>query len=155
MTHQPGVAGGAGGAGGAGAGSAWRRVRRALNVLTQWRPKGSPECDAVRDHGERTILLHAEVTAFIALCRDKGGSRDRGTPPGGVMAISRDEQSMSTPHAAYHVGDGIPPRDPAVAGFVGRRRALQEAIPDEHGSRAARRAWAREQRRKEKEKHAQ
>jgi hypothetical protein len=59
------------------------RTWRALNILTKWRtifagwqlgtrPKGDPECDAVRDHRELTILLRAEVTAFTALLREKG-----------------------------------------------------------------------------------
>lgn len=60
-----------------------QRTMAALNVLTKWRtlftgwqlgtrPKGDPECDAVSDHRELTMLLRAEVTAFTALLRKKG-----------------------------------------------------------------------------------
>jgi len=59
------------------------RTMKALNTLAKWRvlftgwqlgtrPKGDPECDAVRDHRELTILLRAEVTTFTALLREKG-----------------------------------------------------------------------------------
>lgn len=59
------------------------KTMQALNILTKWRtiftgwqlgtrPKGDPECDAVLDHRELTILLRAEVTAFTALLREKG-----------------------------------------------------------------------------------
>lgn len=54
----------------------------ALNRLAKWRalftswqlgtrPAGDPECDAVRDHRELTILLRAEVSALTCLLRDK------------------------------------------------------------------------------------
>lgn len=53
-----------------------------INRLTKWkmvfagwqlgtRPVGDPECDAVRDHREVTILLRAEVTTLIALLVEK------------------------------------------------------------------------------------
>jgi hypothetical protein len=59
------------------------RTVRALNILTKWRtifagwqlgtrPKGDPECDAVRDHRELSMILRAEVTAFTGLLREKG-----------------------------------------------------------------------------------
>ena len=49
-----------------------------LNRLGKWRallagwqvgsrPKGDPECDAIRDHREATLLLRAELTAVIHL----------------------------------------------------------------------------------------
>ena len=49
-----------------------------INRLTKWkmvfagwqlgtRPVGDPECDAVRDHREVTILLRAEITTLLAL----------------------------------------------------------------------------------------
>lgn len=55
----------------------------ALNRLAKWRsvfagwqlgtrPKGDPECDAVRDHREATLLLRAEVTTLAALLIKKG-----------------------------------------------------------------------------------
>lgn len=54
-----------------------------LNRLGKWRslfagwqlgtrPKGDPECDAVRDHRELTILLRAEVNALTRLLIEKG-----------------------------------------------------------------------------------
>jgi len=60
-----------------------QKLDEALNRLTKWRsvfagwqlgtrPKGDPECDAVRDHREVTILLRAEVTTIIGLCVKKG-----------------------------------------------------------------------------------
>ena len=50
-----------------------------LNRLAKWRtlfagwqlgsrPKGDPECDAVRNHRETTLLLRAEMSALTALC---------------------------------------------------------------------------------------
>lgn len=53
-------------------------LRNAANKLAKWRtvfagwqlgtrPKGDPECDAVRDHREATILLRAEVSALTRL----------------------------------------------------------------------------------------
>lgn len=55
----------------------------ALNKVAKWhavfagwqlgtRPKGDPECDAVRDHREVTILLRAEVTALTQLLMESG-----------------------------------------------------------------------------------
>lgn len=55
----------------------------ALNRLSKWkalfagwqlgtRPKGDPECDAVRDHREATLMLRAENNAIIALLVAKG-----------------------------------------------------------------------------------
>jgi hypothetical protein len=55
----------------------------ALNRLGKWRsifagwqlgtrPKGDPECDAVRDHREVTILLRAEMSAAIGVLVRKG-----------------------------------------------------------------------------------
>jgi hypothetical protein len=63
------------------------------------------------------------------------------------MATSRDEQSLGSPHGQFVVGDGIPPKDPALAGFVGKRRAVHGAAPDLDGNRAARRAWKKVARR--------
>jgi hypothetical protein len=54
-----------------------------VNRLAKWcvlfagwqlgtRYKGDPECDAVRDHREATILLRAEVSALVGLLVEKG-----------------------------------------------------------------------------------
>ncbi len=54
-----------------------------LERLTKWRglfagwqlgtrPKGDPECDAVRDHRELSLLLRAEVNALTGLMIRKG-----------------------------------------------------------------------------------
>lgn len=59
-----------------------QRYYNALNKLAKWRSvfagwqlgtrlKGDPECDAVRDHREVTILLRCEVTALTKLLLDK------------------------------------------------------------------------------------
>lgn len=59
------------------------RYYAAMNRLTKWRavfagwqlgtrPKGDPECDAVRDHREATICLRVEVSALSKLLIDKG-----------------------------------------------------------------------------------
>lgn len=59
------------------------QVERALNrvakwrqVLTGWqlgsRPITDPECQAVRDHREATILLRVELTSITALLLKKG-----------------------------------------------------------------------------------
>ena len=56
---------------------------RSLNRLTKWRAhfagwqlgtraKGDPECDAVRDHREATIILRAESTTIVGVLLDKG-----------------------------------------------------------------------------------
>lgn len=55
----------------------------ALNRLAKWRglfagwqlgtrPKGDPECDAVRDHREVTILLRCEMSAMAGVLLRKG-----------------------------------------------------------------------------------
>jgi hypothetical protein len=55
----------------------------ALNLVCKWRavfagwqigtrPKGDPECDAIRDHRETTIILRVEQTALSKLLVDKG-----------------------------------------------------------------------------------
>lgn len=54
-----------------------------LNRLAKWRmifagwqlgtrPKGDPECDAVRDHREATLLQRAELSALTGLLIRKG-----------------------------------------------------------------------------------
>lgn len=59
------------------------KLEAALNKLAKWRmvfaswqlgtrQKGEPECDAVRDHREATILLRAEVSALVGLLVEKG-----------------------------------------------------------------------------------
>ena len=48
----------------------WRSVFAGWQLGT--RPKGDPECDAVRDHREVTMILRAEVTAIAALLIEKG-----------------------------------------------------------------------------------
>lgn len=59
------------------------KMRRALERLTKWRSvfagwqlgtrsKGDPECDAVRDHRELTMILRAEQTALVGLLLEKG-----------------------------------------------------------------------------------
>lgn len=56
---------------------------QALNRLAKWRTvmagwqlgtraKGDPECDAVRDHREATLLMRAEVNALASLLVEKG-----------------------------------------------------------------------------------
>ena len=56
---------------------------RALNRLAKWRaffagwqlgtrPMGDPESDAVRDHREATLLMRAEMNAFVVLLVEKG-----------------------------------------------------------------------------------
>lgn len=58
-----------------------KRVHRSMNRLAKWRsvfagwqlgtrPLGDPECDAVRDHREATLILRAEVTALTKLLID-------------------------------------------------------------------------------------
>ncbi len=55
----------------------------ALNHLAKWRsvfagwqlgtrPIGDPECDALRDHREATMILRAEVSALTSLLVAKG-----------------------------------------------------------------------------------
>lgn len=58
-------------------------TRQALETLTKWRqvfagwqlgtrPSTDPECQAVRDHREVTILLRCEVTALTKVLLTKG-----------------------------------------------------------------------------------
>lgn len=58
-------------------------VSRSLNRLAKWRahfagwqlgtrPIGDPECDAVRDHREATIIMRAELRAIVSLLINKG-----------------------------------------------------------------------------------
>lgn len=59
------------------------RVEHAANRLAKWRaafagwqlgtrPSQDPECQAVRDHREVTMMLRAEVNALSELLRSKG-----------------------------------------------------------------------------------
>lgn len=56
---------------------------RSLNRLAKWRVllagwqlgtrvKGDPECDAVKDHREVTLLMRAELSALVSLLVEKG-----------------------------------------------------------------------------------
>lgn len=60
-----------------------QRYMAALNKLAKWRsllagwqlgtrPKGDPECDAVRDHRENSLIVRTELTALIGLLLKKG-----------------------------------------------------------------------------------
>jgi hypothetical protein len=48
----------------------WRAVFAGWQLGT--RAKGDPECDAVRDHREVTILMRAELNALVGLLLKKG-----------------------------------------------------------------------------------
>ena len=48
----------------------WRTVFAGWQLGT--RPKGDPECDAVRDHREVTMLLRSEASAISQLLVKKG-----------------------------------------------------------------------------------
>lgn len=52
------------------------RLAKWRTILAGWqlgtRPKGDPECDAVRDHREVTMLLRVEVNALAQLLIGKG-----------------------------------------------------------------------------------
>jgi hypothetical protein len=48
----------------------WRTVFAGWQLGT--RPKGDPECDAVRDHRELSMALRADVNALTALMIRKG-----------------------------------------------------------------------------------
>lgn len=59
------------------------RANRALNVLAKWRAHFAgwqlgtrsiedPECQAVRDHREATIMMRAELSALTGLLIDRG-----------------------------------------------------------------------------------
>lgn len=56
--------------------AALQRLAKWRTVFAGWqlgtRAKGDPECDAVRDHREATILLRAENNALIGLLVSKG-----------------------------------------------------------------------------------
>lgn len=48
----------------------WRTVFAGWQLGT--RPKGDPECDAVRDHRELSIILRAEVNTLAHMLIDRG-----------------------------------------------------------------------------------
>jgi hypothetical protein len=48
----------------------WRTVFAGWQLGT--RPKGDPECDAVRDHRDVTMVLRAEMNALVGLLVEKG-----------------------------------------------------------------------------------
>jgi hypothetical protein len=48
----------------------WRTVFAGWQLGT--RPKGDPECDAVRDHREATMALRAECNALTGLMVERG-----------------------------------------------------------------------------------
>lgn len=56
--------------------AAINKVAKWRTILTGWqvgtRPKGDPECDAIRDHREATIVLRVEVSALLQLLLEKG-----------------------------------------------------------------------------------
>ncbi len=56
--------------------NAVQRLAHWKTLLAGWqlgtRAVGDPECDAVRDHREATLMLRAEMTALTALLIDKG-----------------------------------------------------------------------------------
>lgn len=57
-------------------GSATHRLTRWRSIFAGWqlgtRPDSDPECQAVRDHRELSMLLRAEVTAITGLLIRKG-----------------------------------------------------------------------------------
>jgi len=56
--------------------SALERLAKWRSFFAGWqlgtRPKGEPECDAVRDHREATLILRAEANAVGVLLIEKG-----------------------------------------------------------------------------------
>ena len=67
----------------------WRMVFASWQLGT--RVKGDPECDAVRDHREATMVLRAEVTALSALLIQKGVF----THDEFVAAIEKEAEELS------------------------------------------------------------
>jgi hypothetical protein len=55
---------------------ALERVTKWRTLLAGWqtgsRPKGDPECDAIRDHRELSIILRVEGSALVGLLIAKG-----------------------------------------------------------------------------------
>ena len=83
----------------------------ALNRLGKWRgifagwqlgtrPKGDPECDAVRDHREVTILLRAEMSAMAGVLVRKGVI----TEAEWVAALEREANDLSRDYSARFPG---------------------------------------------------
>jgi len=83
----------------------------ALNRLAKWRtlfagwqlgtrPKGDPECDAVRDHREVTILLRAEMSAMAGVLLRKGLI----TEAEWTAALEREANDLSRDYAARFPG---------------------------------------------------
>lgn len=88
-----------------------QRTHRALNILAKWRtlfagwqlgtrPKGDPECDAVRDHRELTILLRAEVSALASALIRRGVISEEQF----LAALEREANQLSDAYAAKFPG---------------------------------------------------
>lgn len=106
-------------------------AERALNRLTKWRSvfagwqlgtraDTDPECRAVRDHREVTILLRAEVSTLTGLLMEKGVF----TGEEFTTALERQAELLSADYARRFRGmkavdDGI---------------ALDIAVMQEHGT---------------------
>lgn len=88
------------------------RTRKALDRVVKWRtlfagwqlgtrPKGDPECDAVRDHRELSILLRVESSAVAAILIEKG-------------VCTREEWAATLESEAHALERGYEARFPGV-----------------------------------------
>lgn len=96
-----------------------QRASAAMNKLAKWRmvfagwqlgtrAKGDPECDAVRDHREVTLLLRAEVTALTGLLlRRKAFSQDE-------LADAMAEEAALLDHDHEHRFPGFKTTDHGI-----------------------------------------
>jgi hypothetical protein len=86
-------------------------AERALNIVCKWRtllagwqlgtrPKGDPECDAVKDHRELTILLRVEANALADVLVRKGLI----TQPEFEAACEREATALSKDYEARFPG---------------------------------------------------
>jgi len=75
--------------------SAVNRVAKWRSVFAGWqlgtRPNTDPECQAVRDHREATILLRAELNAMTALLINSGIF----TPEEFVSALGKESDMLN------------------------------------------------------------
>jgi len=104
-----------------------QRAHDALNILAKWRtlfagwqlgtrPKGDPECDAVSDHREVTILLRAEVSALVGLLVEKGLATDEDW----FAALEREAKQLNV---AYEQ------RFPGVTAWTGGLNLDKRVLP--------------------------
>jgi hypothetical protein len=92
----------------------WRLLLAGWQLGT--RPKGDPECDAVSDHRELSLILRAESSALVALLVDKG-------------VITLDEWYGALEREAVQLNADLEQRFPGVTAADDGLRFDKRALP--------------------------